>query len=143
MKIFSGVVGGHLFDVDAALAGSHHHHAAPRSVEDHAQVDLLADVRGRVDQHLLDGQALDVHAEDASGDLFRLGRRLGQLDAAGLAAAADQHLRLDDDRAADALGDCPRLGRGRCHVARGTGTAVLPEDAFCLELLQFQRETSF
>ena len=34
---------------------------------------------------------------------------VGELDAACLAAAADQHLRLDDDRAADLLGRRARL----------------------------------
>ena len=34
---------------------------------------------------------------------------VGELDAAGLAAAAGQHLRLDDDAAADLLGRGARL----------------------------------
>jgi hypothetical protein len=50
--------------------------------------------------------AADVHAQDPLGLLAGLGRVLGQLDAAGLAAAADLHLGLDHHRAAD-------LGRGR------------------------------
>ena len=39
--------------------------------------------------------------EDVRRVLARLGLVGGELDAAGLAAAADQHLGLDDDRVAD------------------------------------------
>ena len=46
----------------------------------------------------------DVHAQDRLGvGLGFLGRR-GELDPAGLAAAADEHLGLDDDLAAQLLG---------------------------------------
>ena len=41
--------------------------------------------------------------------------RVGELDAAGLHPAAGEHLRLDDDGAADPLGDRARLG-GRSLV---------------------------
>ena len=51
------------------------------------------------DQHLADGDALDVHAEDRRGDVARPRRRdRGELHAAGLAAAADEDLGLDHDR---------------------------------------------
>ena len=45
--------------------------------------------------------------------LLGVGRILGELDAAGLAAAAGQHLSLDDDRAAELLRGGARLLRGR------------------------------
>ena len=47
------------------------------------------------------GEPLDLHAEDLRRDLPRLGRRLGELHAARLAAAARVHLRLHDHGAAD------------------------------------------
>ena len=47
------------------------------------------------------------------GVLLGLGAVLGELDAAGLAAAADQHLRLDDARVADLLGGRDGLVDGR------------------------------
>ena len=41
--------------------------------------------------------AADVEPEDVLRLLLGVGRILGELHAAGLAAAAGQHLRLDDD----------------------------------------------
>jgi hypothetical protein len=55
--------------------------------------------------------ALDVQAQNGFRGLLRLLRGLGELDAAGLAASADLHLRLDDDLAADALGGGPGFFR--------------------------------
>ena len=49
--------------------------------------------------------ALDVQAEDVAGVKAHLVDVAGELDAAGLAATADLHLRLDDDGVAHALGD--------------------------------------
>ena len=54
---------------------------------------------------------------------------VGQLDAAGLAAAADLHLRLDHDRVADALGG------GDGVVDRGDGLAGADRDAVAGEEL--------
>ena len=48
--------------------------------------------------------AADVEAEDLARLLLGVRRVVGELDAAGLAAAAGQHLRLDDDGAAELLG---------------------------------------
>ena len=55
-------------------------------------------------------------------------RVVGQLDAAGLAAAARVDLRLDDDPAAQPLGDRARLGRRVGHLAVRHRHAVLPQD---------------
>ena len=59
----------------------------------------------------MDDVALDVHAEDRSGLRLGVGRVVGELHAAGLAAATGLDLRLDDDRAADLLGGNTRLSR--------------------------------
>jgi hypothetical protein len=61
--IFSGARGRPL-DVDAALGAGHDDVAAARPVEDDAEVELLGDLDAAGDEHLADGVALDVHAED-------------------------------------------------------------------------------
>ena len=64
--------------------------------------------------------------------LARLVLVLGELDAAGLAAAADLHLRLDDAREADLLGgrdglvDGPRRGARRAPGCRDGRRAACP-----------------
>ena len=91
-------------DLDAALGAGDAEVVAVGAVDQEGEVVLLGDVGGRRDQHPVDGEALDVHAED----LARLGDGvlgvLRQLHAAGLAAAAGLDLRLDDDAAALGLG---------------------------------------
>jgi hypothetical protein len=61
-----------------------------------------------VDEHAARHVAVDLELEDRRGVRLGLLGRVGELHAAGLHAAAGQDLRLDDDRAADLLGD--RLG---------------------------------
>ena len=53
----------------------------------------------------------DVEPEDLAGALGGLVGRRRELDAAGLAAAADEHLRLDDDGPAELGGGGARLAR--------------------------------
>ena len=55
-----------------------------------------------------------------------------QLDAAGLAAPAHLHLRLHDDRVADAVGDRDRLGHRGDGRAVGHGDAVAREELLAL-----------
>lgn len=50
------------------------------------------------DHDLLDDVALDVEAEDRLSFLVGFVGGVGELDAAGLAAAAGLHLRLDDQQ---------------------------------------------
>src|SRR6185503_20658079 len=98
------VRGGHLLDLDPTLCGAHEQDPALRPIEDRREVELLDDVRGRADQYLADGHALDVHAEDAPGHRLGFIRGACELDAARLPAAADKDLRLDHDLAPDAAG---------------------------------------
>ncbi len=117
--------GGDFLDVHAAFTARHEHDAPAGTVEHGAEIDLLADVGGGVDEHLLHRQPLDRHAENLVGALLGLAGRLGELDAAGLAAPADQHLRLDHDWAAQPHGNVAHLsGRVRDFAARH-GNAVL------------------
>ena len=94
------------------------------------------------DEHLLHGEPLDLHAEDLARDLLRLRRRLRELDAARLAAAAGVHLRLHDHRAADLLRDrLDLLGRRRDLARRnrhalGAQNAPSPDTRGCSRRLR-------
>ncbi len=70
------------------------------------------------------------------GVLARLGLVGGELDAAGLAAAADQHLRLDDDRVADSVGRRHGVLDARHGLARGDPQSVAGEQLLALVLQQ-------
>ena len=123
---------GHLLDVHAALGGEHDQRLLGRAVEDDRRVVLRGDVGGRLHPHLVDGEAADVHADDVRGVLLGLVAVLGDLDAAGLAAAADLHLRLDHARVADLLGGRDGLAdRGR-GLARGDRDTVASEQLLAL-----------
>ena len=80
--------------------------------------------------------AADVEAEDLARALGGLVGRRRQLDAAGLAAAADEHLRLDDDGPADLGRRRPRLlGRERDAPVRD-GDAEAREELLALVLVE-------
>ena len=70
-------------------------------------MSLAFSIQSRLDDVTLDVQAEDVRRVRA--DLVGAGR---ELHAAGLAAPADLHLRLHDDRVADTLGRRDRLVDG-------------------------------
>ena len=110
-----------------------HERRLGRAVEDDRGVVLRGDVRGLLDPHLVDREAADVHAEDRLGVLLGLGAVLGDLDAAGLAAAADQHLRLDDAGVADLVGGRDGLVDAWWRARRsGHGNAVAGEQLLAL-----------
>jgi hypothetical protein len=126
---------GDFLDVDAAGGADHEDGLLGRAVDDDPDVRLGADVGGLGDEHLLDGQALDVHAEDR---LRLLARRLGRravLHAAGLAAAADVDLRLHHDGLPDAAGDGLGLVRRRRHLAGRDRHAVAAKHILRLVLV--------
>jgi hypothetical protein len=68
--------------------------------------------------------ALDVQAEDVLGTRPGVLGVVGELDAAGLAAATGLHLRLDDDGGADLAGDRLRLLGGLGDAAGEHGDTV-------------------
>ena len=80
--------------------------------------------------------ALDVHAEDVPGVGAHLVGVVGELDAAGLAAAADLHLGLDHDRVAGLVGLGHRLVDGLGDAARAHRDAVAGEVLLALVLEQ-------
>src|SRR5690606_8362639 len=80
----------------------------------------------------------ELHAEDRIGVLPHFSRRLGELDAAALAAATGVDLRLDDpDLAAQLFGGLDRLVDGETRNALGRDDAELPQQFFCLVLMNF------
>src|SRR4051794_17902925 len=129
-------LGRQLLDLHAALVGRHREERSVRAVEEEGDVVLLLDVGPRVDENAVHRVPLDVHAEDLLGVRARVVRRPGHLHTAGLAAAADLDLRLDDGHAADLRGDRPGIVRGRRHLAEADRHAVVLEQLLGLELEQ-------
>ena len=131
-----GTLDRELLDLHAALDAAEREVGAVRAVEQHREVVLLVDARALRDHDALDDVALDVEAEDRLRRLERLVGGLGDLDAAGLAAAAGLDLGLDDDDAADLLGCCPHLFGGVRDDAGEHRHLVLLEKVSCLVLVQ-------
>ena len=118
-----GVLLGDLLDLDAALRREHEERLLRAAVERDREVVLLRDVGRLLDPERADDVAVDVEAEDVLRLRLGVVGLVGELDAAGLAAAAGQHLRLDDDRAADLLRRGARLLR---RVARRPSETGIP-----------------
>jgi hypothetical protein len=70
----------------------------------------------------VDVKPADVHAEDRLACASASARSLATLMPPGLAAPADQHLRLDDARVADLVGGGHRLVDVVAGEPEGTGT---------------------
>ena len=68
-----------------------------------------------------------------------VGGVVGELDAAGLAAPAGQHLRLDDDRAAELLGRLARLLGRRREAPVRDGDPDAAEELLALVLVEIHR----
>ncbi len=130
---------GDFLDVDAALGARHHEHLAVRAIEHHAEVELLGDPRAFRHQHPVDRVPTNIHAEDRRGGVTSFIRTVGQLDAAGLAAAASVHLGLDRDRAAEIGGDGARLPWRFRDPPRVDGHAVTGQDFRRLILVDIHR----
>ena len=64
----AGLFGGDGLDLDATFGRAHEQHLARAAVEDAGEVVLVHDVGRRRDQHPPDRDALDVHAQDLTGD---------------------------------------------------------------------------
>jgi hypothetical protein len=117
------------------------------AVEQQAQIELALHLQAFFDQHASDDAPLGPglmrdqrHAEHLDCEVLGLVGRLGQLDAAALAAAAGVDLRLDDhDRAAETPCNFGGLGRREGHFAARHGDAVLGQNRFRLILVDFHR----
>ena len=139
---------GDLLDLDAALFADHQDDALRGAIEDQAEIQLAIDGEAFLDQQardLLAGRAGLIRdqrlAEQLARNRLGFGARLGELDAAGLAAAAGMNLRLDDgDRAAEPLGDVVNFFRGERHFPARNRHAVLGKDSFGLVLVNFHED---
>ncbi len=131
-----GPLDGELLDLHAALRAGHGEVGPVGAVQQEGDVVLLGDVRSLRDHDPVHGVALDVHAEDGVGVRLGLVGGVRQLDPAGLAAAADLDLGLDDDGAADPLRGGSGFGRGGGHRAGEDGYAVCLEHVSCLVLVE-------
>ncbi len=115
----------------------------PRS-DEHRQVQLLGDVGGLGDQHAVDGQfhagglvGGHLRAEHALGVVAHFIEGLGELHAAGLAAAARVDLGLDHPEvAADGLGRVDSLFRRARYAPGRHRNAVIGKELLCLVFVE-------
>ena len=134
-----GVVRRDLLDLDAALRREHEERLLRAAVERDREVVLLRDVGRLLDPERLDDVAADVEADDVLGLLLCVRGVFRELDTAGLPAAAGQHLRLDDDLAADLLRRRARLARRARHASFGDRDPELREELLALILEEVHR----
>ena len=142
-----GGLGGDLLDLHAALGRRHHGDAPGGAVDQHAEIELAADVEAFLDVDALDFLALgaglvgdQVHADHLLGGIGHVLDGLDHLDAAALAAAAGMDLGLHDpDAAAQLLGDFFGFLRGVGDAAFGHGDAKFGEQAFGLIFVNVHR----
>ena len=85
---FVGLILGDLLDVDAADGREDHHRLLPGPVPDNARVQLLDDLGLRVDEDAARHMPVDLQLEYVRGMGLRFVRRVGELHAARLHAAA-------------------------------------------------------
>src|SRR5260370_7811428 len=96
-------LGGDLFDVDPARRAHHQHGPLRRAIDDDPDVTLRRNRRRGSDEHFVNGEALDRHAENRSGVRLSFGRAVREPYPAGLTAPARMHLRLYDNLPPQAL----------------------------------------
>jgi hypothetical protein len=87
-------------------------------------------------------EACSIQSTDVPGVGPHFVGVLGELDAAGLAAATHLHLRLDHDRIADAVGGTDGSVDRLDSLPRGDGNPVAREQLRALVLEQVQRRSS-
>ena len=131
-----GVLLRDLLDLHATLRREHAEVELGGPVEGEGRVVLLGDVARLLDPDDLDDVPLDVHAEDRLGMGAGLGGVGGELDPAGLPAAADLHLGLHDHRVAERVGFLDRLRHGGGRRTRRHRDAVPREQQLALVLEQ-------
>ena len=122
-----------------------------RAIDEHRQIQLLGDVGRFADQHAVHRQRaaaglirLHLRAEHLRRGGFRFVRRLHQLHAAGLAAAAGVDLRLDHPlrrRRARCAASAGLLGRRRDFAGRH-GNAVVGKQLLGLVFVEIHACTA-
>ena len=131
-----GILLGDRLDVDAAALGDHRDRLALAAVHRHADVQFVDEVDGRLDQHAVDVQPLQVHPEDVVRGLAEFLLVVDQLDAAGLPAPADLYLRLHRAGVADRVGRRDGLLDGRRELRIRHREPGVPEDPLRLVLVK-------
>ena len=126
-------------DLHAAGRGGDHHHALARAVHGEGKIVFAGDLHGAADERFAHHAALRAgllchqrHAEDLFGPARRFGGRLREFYAAGLAAAAGVHLRLDHK------GAVPQRARRRFRL-RGRGDRPALRHAHAIGLKKRRR----
>ncbi len=107
----AGVAPRDLLDVHAALGREDQHRPTLRPRGRDREVELARDLDRLLHEHARDAVPADGHAQDVRGRCRDLALGGAEADAAGLAAAAGLHLRLDDDRQPELAGRGLRLRR--------------------------------
>src|SRR5439155_19767588 len=125
-----------LLDLDAAFLRVHQQRLLLAAVERDRQVVLLLDFRRALDPELADDVPADVETEDLGRLALRVGGILRELHAARFSAPSRQHLRLDDDAAAELLRGRTCLRRRRRESTLGDGDIEAPEELLPLVLVQ-------
>ncbi len=136
---------GDVLDIHAALGARHERDSLRAAIDHHADIELLLDVGAFLDQqaaHLLASRPGlmrdELHTENLAGALLHFLERLGDLDAASLAAAARMDLRLHHPhRAAQRLGGLHRFVDGKRGNAARNRDPVLAEDFLALIFVNF------
>src|SRR6059058_378957 len=128
-----------LLDVDAAHVAEDEDGELPPPVPGDRGEVLVDDRRALLDQHAPRPLPLDLEREDrARGGLGRV-RRVGELDAARLHAAAGQHLGLEHDRDGEVAGDPGGLGGGARDAAPEERRAVAGEEGLGFVFVETHR----
>src|SRR5439155_11575378 len=131
-----GILLGDLLDLDATLRREHEERLLCAAVERDREVVLLRYVGCLLDPEPADDMPTDVEAEDLARLLLGVGGGLGELDAAGLATAAGEDLRLDDHRPAERGRSGAGLFRRHGEAAFGDGDADAAEELLALVFVQ-------
>ena len=122
-----GVLFRHDLDLDATFARQHHEVFLLAAVEGEGDVVLLVDIRRSLNPETTHNVSLYVHAQNVAGVFSHFGFIVGQLDATGLAAAPDLHLRLDDHGVTGRRSFLHRLIDGVGWAARADRNVVASE----------------
>ena len=138
-RIVVGFCRGDFLDVHAAFGGEQDQRLARGNVMQDGGIEFARNFGLLLDQHALDRIVADAHAENLAGHLLRFVRSGGELDAAGLAALAGRHLRLDDARP-DIRGRHGRFGRADAErAARHRNAGRRQNQRFCSVFLEVHR----